>query len=335
MDGDALAVALALGRSLGRPVLVVRAHRRAEPRPLAHHLGNRRVVEIQPVLDRVAAAVESPVQPDPAVGMAGDLAAPAVGLVDDGLELLDGQRGLRDEVSGSVDPRTVRHVDLEPVGAVGELLARGLARLDRPVDQLGALGHVELRGVSLQRIAARGRDRSRDHEHPRPRDVAPLDRLLDADIAVAGALGLDVADGREALIERPPGRDRRARRPQGRALLQQLCVVPSLFGNLSLQEDVRVCVDEARKHRRPREIDHGCARRNSGRQPVVHALDAVAANDDRLVVPRRRRGPVDERSGADHGRGLRLRRRLRQGRRRRNSTEDAKQETTHRHPLGR
>src|SRR5256885_11658269 len=46
-------------------------------------------------------------------------------------------------------------------------------------------------------------------------DVSPVDCLLDADVPVARAFGLDVADGRETLLERPPrgdGRPRRAKR---------------------------------------------------------------------------------------------------------------------------
>ena len=143
-----------------------------------------------------------------------------------------------------VDPGAVRHVDLDPVGAVRELLARGLAGLDGAVDQLRPFGHVELGRVALQRIAAGRRDRARRDEHPRPRDVAALDRLLDADVAVAGAFGLDVADRREALLEGPARGHGRPGGAQRQPLLQELGVVASLGGHLALQENVRVAVDQ-------------------------------------------------------------------------------------------
>src|SRR3954466_9342090 len=98
------------------------------------------------------------------VGVAGDLGFPAVRLVDDRAQLVEGQRRLRDEVALFVEPRTVRHVDLDPVGAVLELLARGFARLNRTVDDLDSLRNRDLRRVSLQVVAAGGRDAARGGE---------------------------------------------------------------------------------------------------------------------------------------------------------------------------
>jgi len=47
--------------------------------------------------------------------VAGYLPSPAVRLVDDRLQLVHGERGLRDEISLLVHPRAVGHVDLDPV----------------------------------------------------------------------------------------------------------------------------------------------------------------------------------------------------------------------------
>src|SRR5438132_8554448 len=104
------------------------------------------------------------------------------------------------------------HVDLDPVRAVIELLARGLARFDRTVDQLRALRHRDLRRVSLQVVAACGGDGARGGEDARAGNASLIDGLLDADVAVARALGLDVADGRESLLQRAPRRDGGPRR---------------------------------------------------------------------------------------------------------------------------
>ena len=51
------------------------------------------------------------------------------------------ERGLRHQLAVLVAPRAVRHVHLDPVGAVVELLARGFAGFDGSVDDLHALGH--------------------------------------------------------------------------------------------------------------------------------------------------------------------------------------------------
>ena len=89
MDLGALAVLRPRGRPLGRPLVEVRHHRRAEPGPLLHHLGHVLVRQIEAVLDRVALAVERAAHPDAVVRVAGHLFSLAVRLVDDRGELLD------------------------------------------------------------------------------------------------------------------------------------------------------------------------------------------------------------------------------------------------------
>ena len=48
------------------------------------------------------------------------------------------------------------HVNLDPVSTVVELFARRLPRLDRPVDDLRALGHVEFRRIAFEVVSAGG-----------------------------------------------------------------------------------------------------------------------------------------------------------------------------------
>src|SRR3954451_19371233 len=119
----------------------------------------------------------------------------------------------------------MRHVDLDPIRAVLELLARGFARLDRAVDDLDALRNRDLRRVSLQVVAAGGRDAARGREDARAGNASLIDGLLDADVAVPRALGLDVADGRESLIQRALRRNGGARGAIRERILQQLRVV--------------------------------------------------------------------------------------------------------------
>ena len=66
------------------------------------------------------------------------------------LQFFHRQRGLRDQLAVLADPGAMRHVDLDPVGAVVELLARGLAGFDRAVDDLRALRHLEFGRVAFE-----------------------------------------------------------------------------------------------------------------------------------------------------------------------------------------
>src|SRR5579871_3985537 len=100
-----------------------------------------------------------------------------------------------------VHPRTMRHVDLDPVGAVVELFAGSFARLDRAVDDLRAFGHVEFRRVAFEVVSARGGDRARGTEEARPGNRAFGDCFANFNVAVARAFGFDVARSEEHTSE--------------------------------------------------------------------------------------------------------------------------------------
>ena len=102
-----------------------------------------------------------------------------------------------------VHPGTMRHVDLDPVRAVLQLLTRDLAQLHRPIAKLRALGHHDIGIVAFQRISAGDRDGARNHQQARAGDKTGVDRLLDADVAVTGALGFQVAQRGESLLQGP------------------------------------------------------------------------------------------------------------------------------------
>src|SRR5215469_2480760 len=144
--------------------------------------------------------------------MAGDLLAPPVGLVYNRAQFFDRQRGLRDQFAVLTHPGTVRHVDLDPVGAMIELFPRRLTGFDWTIGDLRSLGHFKLRRVTLQGIASSSRNRPRGYQQARPRNISAIDRLLDSHVAVSRTLGLDIAQGGESLCERPPCRDRCPRR---------------------------------------------------------------------------------------------------------------------------
>ena len=160
----------------------------------------------------------------------------------------------------------MRHVDLDPVRAVVQLFARRLARLHRTVDDLNALRHLDLRRIAFQGIAASRRNAARGGKDPRPRNVALVHGHLDSDIAIAGTLGLHVADGGEALLQSASRRNRRARRTIRQRKLQQLNVVAAQCRVFSLEKDVGVRLDQAGQHGRIRQVDDLRARRDLRRR---------------------------------------------------------------------
>jgi hypothetical protein len=144
--------------------VVVRTQRRAVPGALLQHLRNGRVVQIEPVLDGIAATVQCSMQPDASVRMAGDFLPPAMSFIDDGLEFFDGERGLRDQLAILANPGAMSHVYLDPIGSVIQLLARRFAGLDRSVDELRAFWHIQFGSVTFQHVAASRGYSARDHE---------------------------------------------------------------------------------------------------------------------------------------------------------------------------
>ena len=108
------------------------------------------------MLNGIATAVQGAVQADAAVCVAGDFLSPAVGFVNDGFQFLDRKRRLRNQFAVLADPRAVRHVDLDPVSAVIELLPRRFARLDRTIHDLRPLRHLKLGSVAFQRVTTGG-----------------------------------------------------------------------------------------------------------------------------------------------------------------------------------
>ena len=163
------------------------------------------------MLDRIASAIERPLQSDAVVGVARHFLSPSVRFVHDRLQLFHRQRRLRHQLSFLVHPRPVRHVHLDPVRAVLELLARSLARFHRAVHDLHALGHLQFRRVAFQVVAARRRDRSRCAKQSRPGDRPFFNGLLDFHVAVSRAFGFHVAQRGESLFQSAPHRNRGAR----------------------------------------------------------------------------------------------------------------------------
>ena len=126
-----------------------------------------------------------------------------------------------------------------------------------------------------------------------------LDGLLDAHIAITGAFGLYVAQRGEALLQRPPRRNRGPRCAQRERGVQDVGVVSPLRGIFALQENVRVGIDEAGQDRGFRQVNHSRAGGNLRGRRIANTLDAIAVDDDHLIVPRLVGLAVDEGTGAN------------------------------------
>src|SRR5882762_4620519 len=293
------AVTLSLRSVRRRPIVVIRRKSRAIPRPLALHLRDLRIRNLQSVLDRITSAVQRPLQTDPVVGVARHFPLPAVRLVYDRLQLFHRQRRLRNQVSLLVHPRPVRHVHLDPVRAVLQLLPRRLPRFHRPIHKLRAFGHFQFRRITFQVVSARRRYRPRRAENSRSGNRSLFYRLLDLYVAVSRALRLHIPQRGKTLLQRPPCRISSPRRPQRDSRFQNIRVVTAFRRVLTPQENMRVRIDQPRQNRRVRKINQRRPRRDL-RRTVRHFFNPLPAHENELILPRRLAHPVDQHSRANH-----------------------------------
>src|SRR5215472_2446839 len=124
------------------------------------------------------------------------------------------------------------HIDLDPVGSMIELLARNLAQLYRPIAELRPFGNHDLGRVALGVVTSGGRDCPRRSKDAWPRNVALIDRHLQASVAVSSTFGLEIAHGGEALLKSPTRRNRRPGRAIGNRKLEDLDVIAAFIGIL-------------------------------------------------------------------------------------------------------
>ena len=94
----------------------------------------------------------------------------------------------------------MRHVHLDPIGAVLELLPRCLARFRWTIHNLRAFWHDQLRSVIFQVVTARRGNGACGPEDARPRNRAFFDRLLDLDVTVPCAFRFQIANRSEPLF---------------------------------------------------------------------------------------------------------------------------------------
>ena len=283
------------------------------------------------MLDRVDAGPQGCRDAVRADGVRRDRTSDPMRLIDDRLRF--GVREVDPAVQHAVGGEVVAPVAviLEPVGAVLHLLAHREPRVVDAVHRLHAVGQLELPVVGGDRIHAGRGHRARRGEHPGTGDLTAIDRVLDVDIGIHRAFGLEIANRREAVLEREPRVTRGEDRTIWGRLLEELVFV-LLRGDVALEQQVRVRVDHAGQHRHLAEIDDagvGCLPLDL--RQGSHGLDAVLFNQNADVGLHLRRAAVDQSTGLDEDRlrrrlGAKRRRAQRKSERRERAHEDLRKE---------
>ena len=161
------------------------------------HGGDALVVDVGAVLDGVDAGLRGPEDALRSVGVRGDLAAEAVRVGDDGLELFHGVLAGLGVVAFGED--AAGGGDFDEVGAVLDVFA------DLVLDGGDAVGYgfamdvVLVREKVLVHVAAGDAEGGTADLHVRAGDVAGVDLVAEGD--VGKGVGADVADGGEAGFE--------------------------------------------------------------------------------------------------------------------------------------
>src|ERR1700687_3116534 len=158
------------------------------------------------------------------------------------------------------------HIDLNPIGAMVELLARGVSRFDWTIDKLRTFGHIQFSGVALEGVSTGGRNSAGNNKKPRPWNHALFDGLLDLNVSIACAFGLDVAQCSKALLESVAHGNRGPSSAQAGTGAKNVGVITALGGLFAPQKNMRVRIDQTGKNGKCRKIDDLRSRRDlSGR----------------------------------------------------------------------
>ena len=205
--------------------------------------------------------------------MDGDGDAGALGGLDGELHFFEREGGAG---TGAGAPAIVA-VELDPIGAVTDLVAHDAGQAVDAVGLFGALRHAPLEGEALRGVAAGGDDGAGGGEHSRTGDDALIDGLLEFDIGVGGAFGAEIADGGEAGHQRGAQVIDGAGGAQGEAFVRDL-IVPRRFV-VGVEQDVGVAFDQAGEQGGAGEVDDlGVGGVDGG--GGSGGLDAVAADAD-------------------------------------------------------
>ena len=269
--------------------------------PLGDHL-DRLVVGVGRVLDHVDARLDAQLDAVVAAHVRGDLAVARVRLPHRCLDLLERvHRLLGRDPRAAAEEALARHVHLDDVAALLDVLADGLAHLVDAVGEDRQALHPEPpeRGVPVEHPAGRA-DVAAGCGEPRPDDDPLLDRVADRHVDAvqgAGARGRGVAAPQRELgvLHRV---DRRELRRQLQVEVRKLADAP--------ERDVEVALGEARHQGLALQVEHSvvAVRVLTPVGGPADVRDAVALDPDGPVLDGLAAVAVDQLRVDEEGRRL-------------------------------
>jgi hypothetical protein len=134
-------------------------------------------------------------------GVRCDLLALAVSLIHSRLQFFERER--RNVVEHSVFAHPIRAiaVDLDPVRVMADPLSHGLTRVVGAIHDLISTRHHHGRRISMQRIRSSHIPGTSGDLHPRSGNHSVVNGLLHIGICVSRALGLEIADRSESILQ--------------------------------------------------------------------------------------------------------------------------------------
>src|SRR5579885_2482114 len=171
--------------------------------------------------------------------MCGDRMVLPVCLIHDGIEFIECEGGNIIEHAIWTHEVSAIYVDLDPIGAVGDLFAHRFTAFFGAVAKLHSMWHVNSIRVSLERICACHIEGACSHLHSRAGDDTCLDEVLDVHVGIESAFSFEVTNGGEAVIERSGGVHGAHDAAIGLGLLEKLL---SIFGRGRVALQQNVCV---------------------------------------------------------------------------------------------
>ncbi len=220
-----------------------------------HHVGQRLVVHVGAVLDRVRARADRVSHSAGAVGVYRHFFAQAVGGLDNRSHLVERDRLRAVHVLESA----ARSKDLDPVGP----------RLDPILDELAHRVRIGLRALACREARARSDD-ARAHHRARSRQLAHGE--------VGICRRIEIAHRGHAGLERPPRVVlREVNRDRGQSPLPARTRARRAVPEVG---DMRVQVDQSGQPGVAAEVHH----RRAGRHVASHFHDPRAVDDDDRVI---------------------------------------------------
>ena len=261
-----------------------------QPSAVGFHGGDIVGIDVGAVLDGIDAGIGGEEDALRAVGVGGYFAAEAVGIGDQGLELVEAVlAGLRIVALGK---HAAGGADLDEIGAVLDILAHLLLHGGDAVGD-AFRGGMELEGKEVVVAMAAGDAQRRSANlHVRAGDIAVVDVIAEGDIGVSGCA--DIADAGEAGFEGDLGEAHTVE-----SLAHGIGGEAGVGVEIVAEGEVGVDVDQAGQDGHGAQVDFAVAGRGGGGGSRRDGGDAITGDDDGLIGGFLSAADVEDVAGAD------------------------------------